>query len=161
MQTKIATLALIVLNGKLLLGRKIRKGADIGEQTLNGPGGKREPEQTLFECLSTEVVDEVGLVILEEDTEEVAVITFHNGARSVFQVHVYLVRAFEGVPTSTEEMVEPEDGWWHAVDQLPFERMLASDKVWMPRALSGEHFRASVHQSEDGTVLERIEFFSY
>ncbi|MEK7201186.1 MAG: hypothetical protein AAB737_00945 [Patescibacteria group bacterium] len=42
MKTTIATLALIVRDGELLLGRKIKKGADIGEQTLNGPGGKLE-----------------------------------------------------------------------------------------------------------------------
>ncbi len=162
MKTTIATLALIVRDGELLLGRKIKKGADIGEQTLNGPGGKLEQGQTLFECLATEVKDEVGLTILEEDTEEIAIVTFHNGESSIFRVHVYLVFAFTGEPRDSDEMVKPEGGWWYRFDALPFDQMLASDHHWIPRALLGLHFRAHVYQNENGTtLLKPVEFLVY
>lgn len=164
MKTTIATLALIIQDGKLLLGRKIRKGADIGEATLNGPGGKVDPGQTLFACLATEVYDEVGLTVLEEDTEEIAIVTFHNGKRSVWRVHVYLVFAFTGNPRDSDEMVVPAGGWWYRFDTLPFDQMLASDHEWIPRALMGLHFRAHVYQNADGTKLRKkkpIEFLAY
>ncbi len=162
MKTTIATLALIVRDEKLLLGRKIKKGADIGEQTLNGPGGKLEEGQTLFECLATEVYDEVGLTLLEEDTEEIAIVTCFNGDRSIFRVHVYLVFAFTGEPRDSKEMVEPNGGWWYPFDSLPFDQMLVSDRHWVPRALLGLHFRAHVHQNENGTKLEKpVEYLAY
>lgn len=154
-----ATLALIIRGDKLLLGHKIRKGADIGEGTLNGPGGKVEPGQTLLECLQTETFDEVGITIPAHGAEEVAVITFHNGESSVFVVHVYIVREWEGEPKSSDEMVEPESGWWHKIDALPFHRMLASDQQWLPLALSGKRFHVNVFQNEDASkVLKPLEF---
>ncbi|MCX6787082.1 MAG: hypothetical protein NTY93_00970 [Candidatus Kaiserbacteria bacterium] len=47
---KIATLAIITRGNKILLGLK-RNGCEIGDGTLNGPGGKQEPCETLVECL--------------------------------------------------------------------------------------------------------------
>ncbi len=140
-----ATLALILNDSnQVLLGRKIRKGADIGEGTYNGPGGKLKAGQTLLECLKEETFDEIGIQILPNGTEEVAVITFHNGTTSEWEVHVYLVHSWEGKPGDSEEMVEPEEGWWHHTNALPFHRMLASDREWMPLALSGKRFRLDV-----------------
>lgn len=159
MNTRTATLALIVQNSKLLLGHKIRKGADIGEGSLNGPGGKLESGQSLLECLRTETFEEIGLTIADEGVEEIAVITFHNGTSSKWTVHVYLVHSWEGEPSSTEEMIEPEQGWWYHFDALPFHRMLASDQEWLPLALSGKRFRVDVFQNDDASeVLKPLEF---
>lgn len=61
MKHHIATPALIIRDDRLLLGRKSRKGADIGEGTLNGSGGKKEEHQTLLECLYEVVHNELGI----------------------------------------------------------------------------------------------------
>ncbi|MEK7201185.1 MAG: hypothetical protein AAB737_00940 [Patescibacteria group bacterium] len=106
--------------------------------------------------------DEVGLTILEEDTEEIAIVTCYNGNHSIFRVHVYLVFAVTGEPRDSNEMVMPEGGWWYPFDQIPFGEMLASDRLWIPRALLGLHFRAHVYQNENGTtLLKPVEFLAY
>jgi len=151
-----ATLALILNDSdQVLLGERIRRGAIIGEGTYNGPGGKLEPGQTLFECLQTETFDEIGITILDDGAKEVAVINFHNGTSSIIKVHVYLVHAWEGELRGSDEMVEPSEGWWHDVGALPSHRMLVSDQEWMPLALSGKRFHANIFQSDDGSKLTR------
>jgi 8-oxo-dGTP pyrophosphatase MutT (NUDIX family) len=158
MDKKIATLVLPVRDGKVLLGLKVRKGADIGEQTVNGPGGKLDPGQTLESCAIAETQEETGITLLPEHLRQAGIVTFHNGNRSVWEVHVYLAEGFGGEPIDTEEMVAGPGGWWYAIDQLPFERMLSSDREWMPRLLDGERLRVEVYQNEDAHVLERVEF---
>lgn len=159
MNKKTATLALIVHQDHLLLGLKVRKGADIGEGTLNGPGGKVEEGQTLIDCLITEVKDEVGITPAR-DSDEVAVLEFHNGERSYWEVHVYLVTTFTGVPRDTDEMVSVDGTWWYPIGALPFHRMLASDHLWIPRVLAGERLRMKVYQNDDASVLLDDPLFS-
>lgn len=153
-----ASLALILDNNQLLLGRKIRKGATIGEGTLNGPGGKCEDGQLARENLTQEVYDEVGLTVLA--AREVAVIEFHNGTKNIMTVWVFLATRWRGTPRSSVEMCEPEQGWWFDVNRLPFDEMLASDRLWMPRVLSGEHLFGVVHQSDDAKIVHHAEFHS-
>ncbi len=149
---KSATLALIPRDGCLCLGEKIRKGADIGEGTLNGPGGKWNPEaETIEENLEDEVFTEIGVKVIA--ARKVAEISFQNGTRNIFDVHVFLVTAFEGEPRASDEMRMPDGGWWHSINALPFNRMLASDHVWMPRVLNGELIRGTVLQNDDGSLL--------
>ena len=150
---KVATLALIVKDGHLLLGQRSRKGTEIGELMLNGPGGKVKEGQTPFECLTEEVQEEVGLTIQEEHAKEVGVVVFHNEGKSDYHVHVFLVSDYSGALTESDEMKMPEGGWWYPLENLPFESMLVSDRDWIPRALKGVHFTAQVYQSEDGTKL--------
>ena len=156
---KQATLAFILRDGKVLLGHKIRKGADIGEGTLNGPGGKVEKGQSLEENLVEEVMAEIGLTVLK--ATKVAEILFHNGTRNRFNVHVFIVTEFTGEPHESAEMREPDDGWWHDTDELPFDRMLASDREWVPRVLRGERLRGEVFQNDDGSVVTRTHFETY
>lgn len=87
-------------------------------------------------------------------------IEFHNGTKSVWTVHVYLVNELTGESRSSEEMREPESGWWFAFDALPFEQMLAADSRWLPQVLSGERLQGSVYQNDDATELVReLKFF--
>jgi len=152
---KTATLALLVRDGHLLLGQRIRKNTEIGELTLNGPGGKVEKGQTVEESLIEEVEKEVGISVAASGLADgkVGVITFYTGARSVWVVHVYLVTEFSGEPQDSEEMRAFGGVWWYPIDQLPFDLMLASDPIWIPRALSGKRFCAEVFQSSDGKYL--------
>lgn len=50
-------------------------------------------------------------------------------------------------------MVEPSEGWWHDISAIPFHRMLASDREWMPLALSGKRFHTNIFQNDDGSEL--------
>lgn len=61
---KIGTLAIITRGNKVLLGLK-QGGSKIGEGTLNGPGGKFDPEKdkTNLDCVIRETEEEVGIVL--------------------------------------------------------------------------------------------------
>lgn len=159
---KIATLAIITRekNGKeqVLLGRK-QGGPEIGEGTLNGPGGKMEhTDKTLLDCVKRESLEEFGIILDPAKTEKVAVITFHAGGVPDFEVHIYRTSTFSGEPHETESMVLPE---WHDTDKIPFERMLESDHLWFPRAIRGKKFHADVYYRERAKGFENIEFLPF
>lgn len=44
---------------------------------------------------------------------------------------------------------------WHPVQKLPFQRMIDSDKLWIPRVIKGEHLKIRfLYNSVDDTLLE-------
>jgi len=160
MEMKEATLALIVQEGKLLLGVKARD-AEIGANTLNGPGGKVDQGETSRACVVRETYEEIGVRIHPAEDSLRATIYFHNGTKSTWKVDMYLIESFEGEPTETAAM-RPDGDWWYAIDGLtPLyqERMLASDGLWMPKVLNREpYFVAHVHQNDNATRVDRIVF---
>lgn len=153
---KTATLGIITRGDQVLLGLK-QGNPEIGEGTLNGPGGKQEPGETLVECLVRETEEELGILLNPGAAEKVAIITFHGNGVPRFEVHVYRADEFRGEPRETESMVPG----WYDIDALPLDRMLPSDHAWFPRAIRGEKFNANVYY-EDGTKgFTHIEFFPF
>jgi 8-oxo-dGTP pyrophosphatase MutT (NUDIX family) len=153
---KIATLAIIIREGKVLLGRK--QGApEIGEGTLNGPGGKQEEGETLEQCLIRETEEELGIALDASKSEKVAVITFFAGGNADFEVHVYRTEDFTGKPRETSSMV-PE---WHDTSRIPYDRMLESDRRWLSRVIYGEKFCANVYYRERAKGFISIEFLPF
>lgn len=157
---KQATLGLLVRNNQVLLGLKIRKGADIGEGTLNGPGGKVNEGESFEENLIQEVREEVGidLPLAAVLGTKRAVVTFHNGTSSVWEVHVYLISDFSGEPQDSEEMKRPDAGWWYPINDLPFGSMLPADREWIPKVLAGERFTADAYLTDGASEFLSIEY---
>lgn len=149
---KQATLALIVRDGKVLLGEK--KRGEIGTGTLNGPGGKVEPGETPEECVVRETREELGIALDPSKLDKLGVITFFVQNIADFQVHLYHTEYFSGEARETEDMI-PE---WYPIDSLPFERMLESDREWFARAARGEHFDAEVYYEERAKTFKQIRF---
>ncbi len=150
---KIATLGIITRNDHILLGRKQGK-PEIGEGTLNGPGGKLELGETLVECLVRETEEELGVILDPTRLELCAVITFFVNGVADFEVYVYRANYFFGEPKETASMV-PE---WHVIDKIPFGRMLESDDKWLPQLVRGEKFYANVYYKERAKGFLKIEF---
>ncbi|MFA5745216.1 MAG: NUDIX domain-containing protein [Candidatus Paceibacterota bacterium] len=170
---KIATLAIITRGNQILLGLK-RNGCEIGDNTLNGPGGKQEPDETLIECLVRETKEEANIILDPTKVEKVAIITFHKGrTRFVFlnrilnwfkwgnvpdfEVHVYRTSEFTGEPHETESMI-PD---WYDIEPLPVERMLESDYAWFPQLVRGDKFNAHVFYLNRAKRFDRIKFFPF
>lgn len=139
-------------DGQVLLGEK--KRGEIGTGTLNGPGGKREGSESLVECAVRETKEELNLELKAEDLEKVAVIVFFFKSTPDFEVHVYRTKCFAGEPKETNDMIPA----WYSVSNLPYERMLESDRVWVKRALVGEPFRANVYYEDRASKFKSIEF---
>ena len=153
---KVATLAVITRDNKVLLGLK-DMGSEIGGGKLNGPGGKLEAGETLLECLAREVEEEVGIKIDTTKAEKVAVITFHTEDVPKFEVHTYRADHFNGEPRTTESMIPS----WHDIDRLPVDRMHDYDHAWFPRLIRGEKFNANVYYGDIAKDFIKIDFLPF
>lgn len=152
---KKATLAIIVKDGKVLLGEK--KRGEIGAGTLNGPGGKVDSGETATECLVRETKEELDILLLPEKLEHIAHIMFYAAGKQSFEVDVYYTNYFEGELKETADMIPK----MYPIDALPFAIMLESDRHWFPRAVRKQKFRANVYYKEKAKDFEHIEFFPY
>lgn len=151
-----ATLAIIVKNGRVLLGYK-KKGAEEISDIINGPGGKQEGGETLEGCAIRETYEEMGIRLIPEKLKKIAVIMFHAAGVPDFEVHVYWTDDFEGEPTETRTMIPA----WHPANKLPLEQMIEGDRAWFAKAVSGEKFNANVFFKERAKNFERIEFLPF
>lgn len=159
---KKATLAIIRRGSKVLLGLK-RGGSEIGDGTLNGPGGKFDAalgDKTNLDCLVREVLEEVEITLDPKQVEKVAIITFFAGGEPSFEVHIYRTSIFTGEPCATDSMI-PD--WYEIgyIQELAQTRMLESDRTWFPQLIAGEKFNANVYYREKAKGFLRIEFLPF
>lgn len=142
------TVVFLQRDNELLLAMKKR---GFGSGKYNGPGGKIEPGETAEECAIRETAEEIGVRALT--LTQVADLTFHetyNGASQDVHSHVYLCNKWEGEPAETEEMA-PE---WFLANKLPYERMWADDRHWLPYVLAGKKVRAEFWFDENNVVVD-------
>lgn len=133
MITKISTLCIPHINGKVLLGRKKR---DFGVEKWNGFGGKLKENETIRECAARELLEEAE--ITAQKFEQIGHNTFeYRGKNEIWEQYVFKIYEFEGDPKESDEM-EPK---WFLEKDIPFEEMWPDDKFWMPKFLKGEKFR--------------------
>lgn len=156
---KIATLAIITKENKVLLGLK-QGGSEIGDGTLNGPGGKQEQGETILNCLVRETEEEVGITLDPTTVEKVATITFYAAGEPTFEVHTYRATVWSGEPRTTKSMI-PD--WYEieSIEELAKTRMLESDREWFPRLIAGEKFNANVYYKEKAKGFIGIEFLPF
>lgn len=133
---------------EVLLGEKLR---GLGAGHIVGPGGKVEPGETPEEAAIREVHEEVGLVIGPEALTPLARISYPFVNRDALSQRsfVFSTRVFSG---EIRESGELSASWW-PVTEIPYERMWADAKLWLPRALSGEFIEATVVMGESNEVL--------
>lgn len=152
---KTATVAIIMRGSQILLGRK-QGDPEIGEGTLNGPGGKIEPiDKTILDCLLRETEEELGIVLDPKKVEKVAIIIFYAADEPYMKVHFYRTSSFKNEPRETKSMV-PE---WHDIGKIPFERMLESDPHWFPQLIRGDRFCTNVYYREKAKGFLKIDPF--
>lgn len=152
---KIATLGIVLQDGKVLLGEK--KKGEIGTGVLSGPGGKLDSGETLDECLIRETREELDVELNPDSLEQVAVIDFYATGELDFRVHVYRARILSGEIKETADAIPA----WYPLDALPYERMYDGDRYWFLRAVRGEKFRANVYYLSRARDFDRIEFLPF
>ena len=133
----------------VLLGEK-RRGIGVGK--VVAPGGKAEPGETPAQTAIREVAEEVGLVVETQALTQVGEISYPFLGREELSQRsfVFVAREFSGELNASREL----DASWVALEDIPYERMWADARLWLPRALSGGFVRATISIGEDNEVLE-------
>ena len=130
------------------------KKRGFGKGRWNGVGGKPDKEkgETVLDCAIRETEEEIGVKI--KTPEKAAIIDFHfpeslKDKDWDQQVHLFLVKEWEGEPTETEEM-KPQ---WFNRDNIPFSEMWDDDKYWLPHILGGKKLKAKFFFDENDKAV--------
>lgn len=138
-------LAIIVQDSQLLLAMKKR---GFGSGYWNGPGGKIESGETPEQALVRECQEEVGLTLTSYKKVAEHDFVFPGGNSDMF-VHVYLAKKWQGEPTESDEMA-PQ---WFDISDIPYDRMWADDRYWMPLVLAGKKLKAQFTFDNEQNML--------
>ena len=147
---KQATLCLLVKGGSILLAMK-KRGFGVGK--WNGVGGKLDFEKgdrNIVDAAIRETKEEIGVLAL--NPEKVGVLGFKFPYKPDWdqEVHLFLVKDWQGDPEESEEM-RPK---WFPVADIPYNQMWDDDKFWLPLILKGEKIEADF-TFKKGEILEK------
>lgn len=140
-----------VLRRKQVLLAPRRDGTGMGN--LSGYGGKIDGEETPVEALVRELAEESTLRVEARDLTQVAMVTTFTAEAPAFQIHVFTGWKWVGTPKVTSEMGESQ---WFFFNRLPFDRMWAGDRLWLPDILIGKTFEADVHLDERSELTRDV-----
>ncbi len=126
-----ATLLFVIRNGHILL---IHKKRGLGAGNINGPGGRLEPGETPIEAAVREVQEELCITPTNVAYRGELFFQFTDG-HSIHGI-VFTASNFEGTPTETDEA----DPIWTPLDAIPYDRMWADDRHWIPLMLQNKPF---------------------
>lgn len=131
------TLCVVHDEARVLLGLK-KRGFGMGK--WNGFGGKVAPGETVEDAARRELEEEARIRALDLRRRGRLTFEFESGEEDL-EVHLFSATRWEGDPSESDEM-RPD---WFARDAVPFERMWADDRHWLPHLLDGRdvegHFR--------------------
>ena len=125
------TLLIIIKNEKILLAMKKR---GFGKGLYNGVGGKRQENETIYQAMVRETMEEIGVEPV--NAKLVGIIDFDlylKGENVIEKMHIYLANDYKGEIIESEEM-KPE---WFDLDKIPFDTMFSDDIIWLPEVLKG------------------------
>lgn len=127
-----ATLLFVVRGGQILL---IHKKRGLGAGKINGPGGRIDPDETPLAGARREVREELGVTPTGVRASGELSFQFTDGYSVL--VHVFTASGCRGEPVETAEAAP----LWTPLDRIPYERMWADDRIWLPLMLAGRSFR--------------------
>ncbi len=146
--TILATLTHVIVNEQILL---IRKKRGFGSGFYNGPGGKIENGENIFSAAIREVKEEIGIIV--ENIRPSGILVFFFGTKEVpdWIVYVFKTDSFKGEPIPSDE-ADPE---WFSIFSIPYNKMWADDKIWLPLLLNDVKFLAFFLFSKDYKNLRK------
>jgi 8-oxo-dGTP diphosphatase len=123
-----ATLLFVVQGTRVLL---IHKKRGLGAGKINGPGGRIEPGESPCDAAVREVHEELGVRVLDPVPRGRLRFQFVDGYS--LDVHVFVGTTMHGEPCETDEAIP----CWTERTEIPWDRMWADDRLWLPHVLDG------------------------
>ena len=144
---KEASLSIVedVQNHKFLM---IRHHRGINQGCINFPGGKKEPNETMEQCVIRETFEETGITI--KNPVQVGYIEFPNVN---FYVHVFKSTQFSGNINENEAEV---NAFWQDANNIPYTEMREADKDFLPDILAGKYVKRRYIYDENFSIKEII-----
>ena len=142
-----AVLCFVRQEGRLLL---IVKKRGLGAGRVSAPGGRIEPGETPAAAAVRETQEEVGITPINPRVAGDVQFAFSNGYNLACTIFVAALAT--GTPVETPE-AEP---FWQPEGEIPYDRMWADDRVWLPRLLAGQPFRGAFMFDDDRMLWHRL-----
>ncbi len=143
---KLLTLCLIYEHPRILFGMKKR---GFGAGRWNGFGGKLNEGETVEKGAKRELQEEAGVTATEMEKRGILEFEFQTNG-DIFEVHVFRVKSFTGMPTESEEM-KPQ---WFDVADIPYDAMWPDDRFWLPLFLKDKKFKGRFLFGENDAIME-------
>ncbi len=146
-----ANLCFITRGCEVLL---IHKKRGLGAGKINGPGGRLEPGETAVEAAVREVREELGVTPCDPRLRGELHFQFADG----YALHcsVFLAEGCVGEPVETDEAAP----LWVRMNEIPFEKMWADDRHWLPGLLGGRSFRGFFEFNGERMLAHRMEWLA-
>lgn len=134
---------------EVLLGEKLT-GLGVGK--LVGAGGKLEPGESGRAAAVREVAEELGVEVAASDLVAISDISYPFVDKDEWSQRSFgfITRTWTGTPTGSVELAPR----WFPIDAIPFDRMWADARLWLPRALDGEFVDATYSFRADGSMVD-------
>lgn len=129
-----------------------KKRRGFGIDKWNGVGGKiEEQDKTIEDGAKREAKEEIGVTVY--GLKKVAELSFYFPHRPAWdqRVHTYFCESWDNPPIETEEM-KP---MWFRVPEIPYRKMWADDKFWLPVVLKGDLVKGTFKFTENNDILEQ------
>jgi 8-oxo-dGTP diphosphatase len=127
----VAVLCFIFREQEVLLIEKLR---GLGAGKVNAPGGKLEKGETPLEAAIREVQEEIS--VTPHALSEIGNLKFSFVDGYNLECWVFRAEGHTGTPTTSSEAIP----FWSRINELPYERMWADDREWLPYLLRSERF---------------------
>ena len=134
-----------------------KRGFGVGK--WNGPGGKMDismGDKNILDTAIRETEEEIG--IKPKNLEEIGVLNFRFPHKEEWNqdVHVFMVKDWDGEPKESEEML-PQ---WFSFDNIPFRKMWKDDNHWLLSVLGGKKIKKGefIFGEDDDIKDYNIEF---
>ena len=145
--TETAVLCYLFEGDKVLL---IDKKSGFGKGKVSAPGGHVEDYETASEAAIREFKEETLVDIPSVEPKGILEFQFVDGL--AMRGYVFFAHSYTGQPTETEE-ARP---FWCPIAELPYDKMWADDRLWLPLALEGRNFTARFIFDGDDMLSHQI-----